>query len=41
MYIAAQIAGGIIGVLAAHAMFEILLWQISMTARTGPGQLAR
>lgn len=38
IYIAAQIAGGIIGVLAAHAMFEIPLWQVSMTVRTGPGQ---
>ena len=37
-YIAAQIAGGILGVLAAHAMFELPLWQVSMTARTGPGQ---
>jgi glycerol uptake facilitator-like aquaporin len=37
-YIAAQIVGGIIGVLAAHAMFELPLWQVSMTARTGPGQ---
>jgi glycerol uptake facilitator-like aquaporin len=37
-YIAAQIAGGIIGVLAAHAMFELPLWQVSMTVRTGPGQ---
>jgi glycerol uptake facilitator-like aquaporin len=38
MYIAAQIAGGIVGVLAAHAMFELPLWQVSMTLRTGPGQ---
>ncbi len=37
-YIAAQIVGGIVGVLAAHAMFELPLWQVSMTARTGPGQ---
>ncbi len=37
-YIAAQIAGAILGVLAAHAMFELPLWQVSMTVRTGPGQ---
>ena len=37
-YVAAQIAGGVIGVLAAHAMFELPLWQVSMTVRTGPGQ---
>lgn len=37
-YIAAQIAGGIVGVLAAHAMFELPLWQVSATVRTGPGQ---
>jgi glycerol uptake facilitator-like aquaporin len=38
MYIAAQIVGGIIGVLAAHAMFELPLWQVSATVRTGYGQ---
>ena len=38
MYIAAQIFGGIVGALAAHAMFELPLWQVSMTVRTGPGQ---
>ena len=37
-YIAAQIIGGIVGVLAAHAMFELPLWQVSMNVRTGPGQ---
>jgi glycerol uptake facilitator-like aquaporin len=37
-YIAAQLTGGIVGVLAAHAMFELPLWQVSMTVRTGPGQ---
>jgi glycerol uptake facilitator-like aquaporin len=37
-YIAAQIIGGIVGVLAAHAMFELPLWQMSVTVRTGPGQ---
>ena len=38
MYIAAQIVGGIVGVLAAHAMFELPLWQVSATIRTGVGQ---
>jgi glycerol uptake facilitator-like aquaporin len=37
-YIAVQIAGGIIGVWAAHAMFELPLWQVSLTVRAGPGQ---
>jgi len=37
-YIVVQIIGGIVGVLAAHAMFELPLWQVSMTVRTGPGQ---
>jgi glycerol uptake facilitator-like aquaporin len=38
VYIAAQIAGGIIGVWVAHLMFELPLWQSSVTVRTGPGQ---
>lgn len=38
IFIAVQIAGGIFGVLVAHAMFELPLWQMSLTARTGPGQ---
>jgi glycerol uptake facilitator-like aquaporin len=38
IYIAAQIVGGIIGVLTAHAMFELPLWQLSTTVRTGTGQ---
>jgi glycerol uptake facilitator-like aquaporin len=37
-YVAVQIIGGIIGVWIAHAMFELPLWQVSMTMRTGPGQ---
>jgi glycerol uptake facilitator-like aquaporin len=37
-YIAAQVFGGIVGVWAAHLMFELPLWQFSITARTGPGQ---
>jgi glycerol uptake facilitator-like aquaporin len=38
VYIAAQIIGGIVGVLAALVMFELPLWQMSLTVRTGPGQ---
>lgn len=38
LYAASQIAGGIIGVLAAHAMFDLPLWQVSQTVRTGPSQ---
>ena len=38
LYIAMQIAGAIAGVLAAHTMFELPLWQVSATVRTGPGQ---
>ena len=37
-YTAAQIAGGILGALLAHAMFELPFFQISATARTGVGQ---
>lgn len=37
-YIAAQVAGGIAGTLLAHAMFELPLWQVSQTSRSGPGQ---
>ena len=37
-YIAAQVAGGIVGVWAAHVMFELPVWQLSTMARTGPAQ---
>ncbi len=37
-YIGVQIAGGILGVWAAHAMFELPLWQVSLTPRASPGQ---
>jgi glycerol uptake facilitator-like aquaporin len=37
-YVAAQIFGGLAGVWAAHLMFELPLLQLSVTARTGPGQ---
>lgn len=37
-YIAAQLAFGIAGVWAAHAMFDLSILQLSTKARTGPGQ---
>ena len=37
-YIAAQVGGGIVGVWAAHLMFELPVWQFSVTSRTGTGQ---
>lgn len=38
-YIAAQIIGGVIGVWVAHLMFELPVWQISLRAREGTGQV--
>jgi glycerol uptake facilitator-like aquaporin len=38
LYIGAQVIGALIGVWTAHAMFELPLWQVSVTARTGVGQ---
>jgi glycerol uptake facilitator-like aquaporin len=38
-YVAAQIAGGVAGVWAAHLMFELPLWQFATTQRSGAGQL--
>jgi len=38
LYIATQVLGGILGVWAAHLMFELPLLQFSATVRTGPGQ---
>ena len=37
-YIAAQVAGGLAGMLAAHAMFELPLFQVSETVRSGSAQ---
>ena len=37
-YTAAQLAFGIFGALAAHAMFDLPILQISLKARTGAGQ---
>ena len=38
LYIGAQVVGGIVGVWAAHLMFELPVWQFSITSRTGGGQ---
>ena len=38
IYIGAQVIGASLGVWATHLMFELPLWQVSGTARTGPGQ---
>ncbi len=37
-YIVAQIAGGILGTLVAHAMFDLSILQFSEKVRTGPPQ---
>ena len=37
-YVLAQIAGGIVGTLVAHMMFEESLWQYSTQVRYGPAQ---
>lgn len=37
-YLAAQLIGAVIGVWAAHLMFELPVLQLSATARTGSGQ---
>ena len=37
-YLAAQVLGGIVGVLAAHGMFDEALFQLSAKDRTGPAQ---
>lgn len=38
IYVLCQIAGGVVGVILAHAMFDLDLFQLSTTARTGTGQ---
>ena len=38
-YIAAQLAGALIGVAAAHAMFELPIAQVSLRERSGAAQL--
>ncbi len=37
-FVAVQIVGGILGVWLAHAMFDLPIWQLSTTARTGAPQ---
>jgi glycerol uptake facilitator-like aquaporin len=37
-YVAVQVFGAVLGVWAAHVMFELPVWQFSATVRTGPGQ---
>jgi glycerol uptake facilitator-like aquaporin len=37
-YVAAQLVGAALGVWLAHAMFELPIWQLSTTVRTGSGQ---
>jgi glycerol uptake facilitator-like aquaporin len=37
-YLMAQVAGAIAGVWIAHAMFELPVWQLSTTVRSGGGQ---
>ena len=38
LYVTAQIVGGIVGVLVAHAMFDLPLWQVSTKVRAGLSQ---
>jgi glycerol uptake facilitator-like aquaporin len=37
-YVVVQVLGGIVGVIAAHAMFDETLWQVSTKVRAGPSQ---
>lgn len=39
-YVAAQLAGGVLGVWLAHLMFDVPILQLSAKIRSGPGQLA-
>jgi glycerol uptake facilitator-like aquaporin len=38
LYLPCQVAGAIVGVWIAHLMFELPVWQLSTTGRTGAGQ---
>lgn len=38
IYLAAQVFGAIVGVWAAHLMFELPVWQFATHVRSGPGQ---
>jgi glycerol uptake facilitator-like aquaporin len=37
-YVAAQVIGGVLGTLLAHVMFDLSVFQVSATVRTGPAQ---
>ena len=37
-YVAAQVGAGVLGVWATHLMFDLPVWQLSQTVRTGPPQ---
>ncbi len=37
-FVGAQILGGLAGTFAAHAMFDLPIWHVSTTERTGTGQ---
>ncbi len=39
IYVVVQVAGGILGMLVAHAMFEEQIFQLSTKVRTGPAQM--
>lgn len=38
VYVAVQVAGAVVGVVAAHLMFELDVWQFSTKTRTGGAQ---
>ena len=38
VYVLCQVSGAVVGVCAAHVMFELPIWQLSTTVRSGPGQ---
>jgi glycerol uptake facilitator-like aquaporin len=38
LYVLAQVAGALVGVCAAHAMFDLSLWQSGVKIRSGLGQ---
>jgi glycerol uptake facilitator-like aquaporin len=38
LYVIAQIIGAVVGVWAAHLMFDLPVWQVSTTVRAEPGQ---
>ena len=40
LYVAAQLAGGLVGVMAVHLMFDLPIWQLSSHSRAGIGQWA-